>query len=152
MLNLVLLNLLIAMMASTFAHVREKESRRQLQDTYCLVQEASYLSLSTPAPFNVLVLLYEVGMFILCYPEVQKQYPDCRLGRQIEIFLRSKKLSTDSALSCLKASASAAEAYDTHGFDLAVSACMERARSTLLDQMSSRPAKVSMSQIQEDGD
>lgn len=64
MMNLVLVNLLIAMMSNTYQAIERKSERQWMIDLYQLVKEASRFALTVPAPFNLLWIMNEIWFFV----------------------------------------------------------------------------------------
>jgi hypothetical protein len=88
LLNVVLMNLLIALMSSTYNSVFNKAKANRLLDKYALVRDASYLCFSVPAPFNIIALISELCIFLAYKRKVDDKFPDCTPGRKLELFLR----------------------------------------------------------------
>ena len=91
--NILLINLLIAIMSSTYEDVKSRAKRARLIDKYYLLEECSRRAISHPPPVNVIYLLIEVVAF--CIPSVQKKlrkkYPDCNLFRRFDLYLARNK-------------------------------------------------------------
>jgi len=64
MMNLVLVNLLIAMMSNTYQNIKSKSERQWMIDLYQLIKEASRFALTVPAPFNLLWIVNELIVFV----------------------------------------------------------------------------------------
>jgi hypothetical protein len=88
LLNVVLMNLLIALMSSTYNSVFNQAKANRLLDKYGLVRDASYICYSLPPPFNIIGLISELCIFVAYKKKVDDKFPDCTLGRKLEIFLR----------------------------------------------------------------
>jgi hypothetical protein len=88
LLNVVLMNLLIALMSSTYNSVLNQAKANRLLDKYALVRDASYICFSVPAPFNIIALISELCIFVAYKKKVDDKFPDCTPGRKLELFLR----------------------------------------------------------------
>jgi hypothetical protein len=96
-LNLVLINLLIATMSSTYNNVSAKAEHWKLLYEYELVQEHARRSITFPPPFNLVLLILDVVLFIRYRKNVRKIYPDYTWGQRFERFLaRNISLDKDS--------------------------------------------------------
>eukprot|EP00293_Proteomonas_sulcata_P014149 CAMPEP_0184298546 /NCGR_PEP_ID=MMETSP1049-20130417/9339_1 /TAXON_ID=77928 /ORGANISM="Proteomonas sulcata, Strain CCMP704" /LENGTH=530 /DNA_ID=CAMNT_0026608707 /DNA_START=47 /DNA_END=1639 /DNA_ORIENTATION=+ len=77
--NVVLLNLLIAIMSNTYQDVQLQSNRKFLMDLYEVSEDYSRISLGMPLPFNVLFIIFDFlgflqysldGTFKLLYPDL----------------------------------------------------------------------------------
>jgi len=125
-LNIVLMNLLIAMMASTYEKVLEAASAQRLEDTYDLMTEHSRAAMAAPLPFNVFTGILEVGNLVFQWRRLLRKYPDCPVGRRIDLYM-SRNTGLPAAEEDL------AYTSEDKAVGLQISACMERARSQVLD-------------------
>jgi hypothetical protein len=83
-LNLVLINLLIAMMASTYNAIREQASSQRLIFTYELVQEHTRRSVAFPTPFNLIMLIWDFVLFACQYKALKMKFPDYTWGQRLD--------------------------------------------------------------------
>ena len=88
LLNVVLLNLLIAMMSSTYERERETNEQKALLDAYDIARKSAYICISAPCPFNIVATVLEICIFVIFKKEVDKKFKNCRFGRKLELFLR----------------------------------------------------------------
>jgi hypothetical protein len=86
-LNLVLINLLIATMSSTYNNVSAKAEHWKLLYEYELVQEHARRSIAFPPPFNLVLLMLDVLLYFWYEKNVKKIYPDYTRGQRLERFL-----------------------------------------------------------------
>jgi hypothetical protein len=137
-LNLVLINLLIATMSSTYNSVSAKAEKWKLLYQYELVQEHARRAIAYPPPFNLVLLLLD---FLFHYPQVQNNlrnnYPDYTWGQRLERFLaRNTFIETDYRVR------GATHSSQDHDGDpkiqAAISALMERAQRIVLNKEHSR--------------
>ena len=125
-LNIVLMNLLIAMMASTYETVLEQANSKRLEDKYYIIGEHARIAVAAPVPFNVVLIVIELIGFLWRYKIIHKRYPDCQLGRRVDLYL-----SRNIPAACVQAGPVTVADKNT---ELAISACMERARSMVLQE------------------
>jgi hypothetical protein len=94
LLNVVLLNLLIAMMASTYERNLEKSEQKALMDAYDIARRSAYICISAPCPLNIVALILELCIFLIyivvptCREKVKAKFPGCSFWRKLELFLR----------------------------------------------------------------
>jgi hypothetical protein len=86
-LNLVGLNLLIAMMSSTYEKVSKRAQTQSWVYTYALVQEYTQRSMASPPPLNVIFLMLDLILFCWHYKRIWDIYPDYTLGQRLDRFL-----------------------------------------------------------------
>jgi hypothetical protein len=83
-LNLVLINLLIAMMSSTYSAIKEQARSKRLIFTYELVQEHTRRAVALPPPFNCLLLLIDLVLFVCQYETLKMCFPDYTWGQRLD--------------------------------------------------------------------
>ena len=95
MMNLVLVNLLIAMMSNTYQRVESQSQRQWMIDLYHLVKECSRFSLTVPAPFNLLWIIGELLLFLywLWDGRLDILYPDMGWRMKLRYHI-SRNMST----------------------------------------------------------
>jgi hypothetical protein len=135
-LNLVLINLLIATMSSTYASVSAKAAKWKLLYEYELVQEHARRAIAYPAPFNLILLLLDL-ILITFHPQVQEHlkhnYPDYTWGQRLERFLaRNTFIGKDSRV---RGATHSSQDHDDDGkTQAAISALMARAQRTVMNK------------------
>jgi hypothetical protein len=137
-LNLVLINLLIATMSSTYATVSAKAAKWKLIYEYELVQEHARRAIAYPAPFNLVLLIWDLFLFHL--PQVQKNlrnnYPDYTRGQRLERFL-ARNTNIDKDYRVRGATHSTQDLHDATT-QAAISAIMGRAQRTVMNKEHSK--------------
>ena len=86
-LNLMLMNLLIAMMTSTYESKSSRAKRDLLLYKYQIIEEHSRRVVAIPVPFNVFYLLYEMADFWWEYKALKHLLPDCTWSQRLDSFL-----------------------------------------------------------------
>jgi hypothetical protein len=87
--NVLLMNLLVALMTSTYEKVAARASRQRLIDRYALIEEHRR-SYTYPVPFNVFIIIWLIIDFIHSgRKHVQKLHPDCGDWKLWDIFISS---------------------------------------------------------------
>jgi hypothetical protein len=77
--------------------VSAKAEHWKLLNEYALVQEHARRSITFPPPFNLVLLILDVILFIWYNKNVRKIYPDYTWGQRLERFLaRNTSLDKDS--------------------------------------------------------
>jgi hypothetical protein len=148
-LNLVLINLLIAKMSSTYNSatmsstynsVSAKAEKWKLLYEYALVQEHARRAIAYPAPFNLVLILLDL-ILITFHSRVQinlrKIYPDYTWGQRLERFLaRNTFIGKDSRV---RGATHSSQDHVDHGKTQAeISALMERAQRTVMNKEHSK--------------
>jgi hypothetical protein len=133
-LNLVLINLLIATMSSTYASVSAKAAKWKLLYEYELAEEHARRAIAYPAPFNLVLLLVDLCLFRL--PQVQKNlrhnYPDYTWGQRLERFLaRNTFFGTDHRV---RGATHSSQDHDDGKTQAAISALMGRAQHIVMNK------------------
>jgi hypothetical protein len=113
-------------MASTYEKVLEAASAQRLEDTYDLMVEHSRAAMAAPLPFNVFTGIVEFGRLVFSWKRLRRKYPDCPVGRRIDLYL-----SRNAGLPA--ADDDMAYTSEDKAVGLQISACMERARSHVLE-------------------
>jgi hypothetical protein len=131
-LNLVLINLLIATMSSTYSKVSAKAEHWKLLYEYELVQEHARRAIAFPPPLNVLVLIFDL-VWSFRIENVRRTYPDYTWYQRLERFLaRNTTIGPDSRVR------GATHSSQDHSFDRQIQAdisvVMERARRTVMNK------------------
>ena len=132
-LNLVLINLLIATMSSTYAKVSAKAQHWKLLYEYEVVQEHARLAIAVPPPFNLLWLTFDLIKLCSNKKNVRRIYPDYTWFQRIERFLaRNTSIGPDSRVR------GATHSSQDRGFDRKIQADIavfeERARRTVMNK------------------
>jgi hypothetical protein len=87
--NVLLMNLLVALMTSTYEEVAARASRQRLIDRYALIEEHRR-AYTYPVPFNVFIIIWHIIDFIYSgRKHVQKLHPDCGDWKLWDIFISS---------------------------------------------------------------
>jgi hypothetical protein len=87
--NIVLMNLLIAMMANTYETIQSQVELEMLLERYHLTDEFSRYSTSLPPPLNVIGLLYQLVNYLYRRKEFYRQLPKATTFlRGLDLFLR----------------------------------------------------------------
>ena len=92
--NILLMNLLIAMMANTYESKIAIAHRDRLVDRYELVEEHARCAFAIPVPFNVVILVVEAVAFLLMYDSVQKKHPECSFFERWDLFVSRNRSSS----------------------------------------------------------
>ena len=87
LMNVVLMNLLIAMMSNTYAQTNSQAQLATLLDYYDVTLEYSRYSSALPPPFNVLGLLYQLYLFGRRRSLIRKRWPKAGNFRRLDLFL-----------------------------------------------------------------
>lgn len=87
LLNVVLMNLLIAMMASTYEKVQEQANLNKELDYYHIILAGSRYAASLPPPLNVIGLLFQCYKFKRQSKEISYYWPRTSLRRRFDLFL-----------------------------------------------------------------
>ncbi len=86
--NVLLMNLLVALMTSTYEEVAARASRQRLIDRYDLIEEHLRRAYTYPVPINVFTSIYKLIHFIHSgRKHVQKVHPDCGEWKLWDIFI-----------------------------------------------------------------
>ena len=86
--NVALLNLLIAMMASTYEDIRQQALRQRLLDLYTVSREHNRRAMMSPIPFNVLFYFWSIAKFVFIYPRMlEREYPECSHFHRLALFM-----------------------------------------------------------------
>jgi len=85
--NVVLMNLLIAMMAGTYESVYNRVELERMIELYLTTEEFSRYSAVFPAPFNIPLLCYELIRFFLKRTAINDHWPNCPWYKQLDLFL-----------------------------------------------------------------
>jgi hypothetical protein len=94
-LNLVGLNLLIAMMSSTYAKVSARAQSQRCVYTYSLVHEYSQRAIAVPPPFNLILLMSDLIQFFWNSKGIRDLYPDYTFLQRLDKFLaRNEHITT----------------------------------------------------------
>lgn len=92
--NLLLLNLVIAIMSSTYESVKEKSEKIFLRDLYEITNEFARRSAAAPWPVNVVLILFDIGYFVSRTVMIDKIWPSQTLNRKFDLFMR-RNISLD---------------------------------------------------------
>jgi len=135
--NVLCLNLLIAMMSSTYNEKTAIANRDRLIEKYGMVEEHSRRALALPVPFNVITTIFDLFLFIFVYYDsVQERYPECSRFERLNLFMsRTQPFSPARWIgSKARDSKKEHEVNEERRFGQSVSAFMERARTAVTDQ------------------
>jgi len=86
-LNVVLMNLLIAIMSGTYEDVNIKANRQIMLDQYEIIKEHSRWALATPPFVNLVVIPYELMTFTLHYRQLSKKFQTASFWDLLDIYL-----------------------------------------------------------------
>jgi hypothetical protein len=88
--NVLLMNLLVALMTSTYEEVSARASRQRLIDRYDLIEEHLRRSYTYPVPINLIMVMVKLINFgRVGRKRVQQLHPDCGVWKQWDIFISS---------------------------------------------------------------
>jgi hypothetical protein len=140
--NILCLNLLIAMMSSTYNDKTAIAVRDRLIEKYGMVEEHARRYIAVPVPFNVITTIQELfAFFFIYYDSVHERYPECSLFERFNLFMsRNRPFSparwfrSDTQNSHEEHVVTEHEAVDERRFGQTVSAFMERARTAVSDE------------------
>ena len=167
--NVLLMNLLIAMMSATFNDKTEIAGRDQLVQRYWMVEEHTRRSFAAPVPFNIISTIRDLFAFFFVYRQaVRRKYPECSTAECFNLFVARNQpfkagrgpLSWIHGHGHCLAQAAESEDESTHQgqdeveertFGQKISAFMERARTAVADEAYAPDTLLGkMSQISED--
>jgi len=86
-LNVVLMNLLIAMMSGTYEDVNNQANRQIMLDRYDIIKEHSRWAPATPPFFNLVLIPDELITFTLRYDALSKKYQASSFWGLLDIYL-----------------------------------------------------------------
>jgi hypothetical protein len=88
--NILLMNLLVALMTSTYEEVSARASRQRLIDRYDLIEEHLRRSYTYPVPINLIMVMVKlINFWRVGRKRVQQLHPDCGVWKQWDIFISS---------------------------------------------------------------
>ena len=143
-LNVVMMNLLIAQMSATFGEIQAHSALPRLLERFHLNEEHMFRSVAAPPPFNVITTIFDIfAFFFVYYDSVQVTYPECTLFERLNLFM-----SRNRPFSPARWMGSGSETQNRHEdrwlqeqeaaegrkSRKSVSALMERARCAVTDQ------------------
>jgi hypothetical protein len=132
-LNLVGLNLLIAMMSSTYAKVSARAQSQSWVYTYALVQEYSQRAIAFPPPLNLISLMWDLILFFWYKKKIRYLYPDYTFGQRLDRFLaRNEHIA--KAQRVRGATHSNKENDEDRRIQEKISAFMEHARRSVMNK------------------
>jgi len=99
-LNVVLLNLLIARLSGTYEEVSNEAGFQRVQDVHKIYAEHSRGVLAIPPPFNIVFILAELLRFTYFYWDMCDMYKGCNLRTLLDIYLSRK--SNDDSTHCIE--------------------------------------------------
>ena len=88
LMNVVLMNLLIAIMSNTYDRVQSDVKLQSMLDTYDVSSEYSRYCAALPPPLNVIGTIYELCRFMAQYREVKMHWPRSSALRRFDLFLK----------------------------------------------------------------
>ena len=137
-LNLVGLNLLIAMTSSIYASVSKRAERQSWVYTYAMVQEYTARSIASPPPFNVIFLMLDLILFFWHYTRIWNIYPDYTWGQRLERFLtRNEDMAKAERVRGAMTNSNKQNPDDRRLQDK-ISAFMEHARRSVMNKQHSK--------------
>jgi hypothetical protein len=84
------MNLLVALMTSTYEEVSARASRQRLIDRYDLIEEHLRRSYTYPVPINLIMVMVKlINFWRVGRKRVQQLHPDCGVWKQWDIFISS---------------------------------------------------------------
>ena len=86
-LNLVLMNLLIAMMAGIYDQMSQRAKSTRLLDTYKLLMDNSCVAVAAPPPLNIIIFMASMVRWFWHYNAIKTRYPFIRWQHRFEMFL-----------------------------------------------------------------
>jgi hypothetical protein len=86
-LNLVLMNLLIAMMAGIYEQRSQRAKSTRLLDTYKLLMNNSCVAVAAPPPLNIIIFMASMVRWFWHYKAIKRTYPFIRWQHRFEMFL-----------------------------------------------------------------
>jgi len=94
--NLLMLNLLIAIMSASYEVVAADAEKKYLMSLHSVVVEYSRRSVAAPVPTNVVMTLVELfGFFFLFRKEVSRVWPEYGWRQQLDLYLRRNMSITE---------------------------------------------------------
>jgi len=105
--------------------VLDAANSERLLNTYFLMKEHTRVAVAAPVPICIILMVFEIIGYLRRMSLLRKRYPDSSTGRRIDLYL-----SRNTPIEAPKLE----EEVDTKNknMSLAISACMERARSQVL--------------------
>jgi hypothetical protein len=86
-LNLVLMNLLIAMMAGIYDQMSQRAKSTRLLDTYKLLMDNSCVAVAAPPPLNIIFFMASMVRWFWHYNTIKTRYPFISWQHRFEMFL-----------------------------------------------------------------
>jgi hypothetical protein len=86
-LNVILLNLLIAMMAGTFEKLSQQAKRQGMIQQFDRISEFRRKALGSPPFVNVFAILWDFCFFIVYYGQLKRKYIGCPFHKLLDIYL-----------------------------------------------------------------
>jgi hypothetical protein len=98
--NILLMNLLVALMTSTYEQISNRAMQQRIKDHLDLIEEHLRCATALPVPVNLLVLLWQFIAFVCFHRDIYQQlHPDLGFWKQFDMFISSDEpLSTETRL------------------------------------------------------
>ena len=132
MLNLMLFNLLIAMMTSTYETKTKRAKGARLLYKYSLLVEHSRWVVAVPLPLNVPSLVIEIVYFWFQYDALKHKYPDCTVWQRFDLFL-SRNIRPSKTVDVTDKEEAQQMSKADQKIHAGISAFMERARAVVIN-------------------
>jgi len=129
-LNVVLLNLLIAMMSGTYTQVSQQANRQKMLEQYSQIKEHSRPALAAPPFVNIPWIVWALIHFAFKYRSMRDRHVDCGFWKLLDIYLSR---NSDDVLAAKHVPATTEDLRDR----LRLQSFMERIKQTYLDRLHS---------------
>jgi hypothetical protein len=99
-LNVVLVNLLIALMSGTYQRIRDQSRGQSMIEQYSRIKEFSRTCLGAPPFFNFIVISWDLVKFARIYPSLKERFVGCSVTKLLDIYIsRSGSISNGPEVS-----------------------------------------------------